>query len=276
MKQLFKKIIIILLILCLFPCLFIIATQNFQVFSGAVLSLFDKEQDFKIPKGVESYFIKTSDGVSLEVWRDQPKTEVRQKVAILFHGKSTRLPGTYHIQRHFKNLGYTTYSFDYRGYRNSSGWPTETGLYKDTEAIVEHVLKKEKKTKNDVFLIGNSIGSGPAAYAASKYNIKDIIFYAVYRSLPDALNGRPFLKYFKPFLVYKFPVEEYLSNVENLCAVVFHGKRDRVISVDNAKNLKSNLGEGVKLHLVDDAGHNDIFFKTEKNLSRYLRICNII
>ena len=56
----------------------------------------------------------------------------------------------------------------YRGYSDSDGRPSEGGLKEDGIAIFEHVRNHEKVNKDEVYVMGRSLGGAVAIYVASQ------------------------------------------------------------------------------------------------------------
>lgn len=55
-------------------------------------------------------------------------------------------------------MGYHVFAIDYRGYGDSTGWPSETGVVKDVMVLFNFIKSVEKTSK--VFLWGHSLGTG--------------------------------------------------------------------------------------------------------------------
>jgi pimeloyl-ACP methyl ester carboxylesterase len=84
-------------------------------------------------------WIETRDGVRLHAWF--VACSGAPWVTLFLHGNAGnithRLP---HIQE-IVAAGSSILILDYRGYGKSSGWPTEKGLYIDSEAAFSHLLR---------------------------------------------------------------------------------------------------------------------------------------
>ncbi len=253
----------------------VIALQNPQVFPGAVISIFNsKSRDPKtLPNGVESYFIKTSDQKNLETWR-LPIPNSKQ-VAVIFHGNGGDVANFYPYQEYFQELGITSYGFDYRGYGKSTGWPTDTGLYLDGEAIIDYILKKEQITARQLIIVGNSLGSGPATYIADKYTVGTLLLYAPFESLKAALKSNPVLGFLHPFLIYDFPVKTLIQKMDQTCLIVVHGEKDNVIPHNQGLNVASAHPNPQQSFFIssESSGHNDIYFWTKAEVKNSLIKC---
>lgn len=76
---------------------------------------------------------------------------------------------------------------DYRGYGKSEGSiKNEDELYSDVQEVYNYL--KSFYNENKIIVLGYSIGTGPAAFLASKNHPKELILQAPYYSLPDAMH----------------------------------------------------------------------------------------
>jgi pimeloyl-ACP methyl ester carboxylesterase len=255
---------------------FLVITQSIQIFPGALLSRLPFAADSRVqPADIESTILTTRDGESIETWRlEAPNSSL---VAIIFHGNAGDVQNFQAYQRYFRSIGITSYGFDYRGFGESSGWPSEEGLYIDSDTVVQFVLKREGIARESLILAGVSIGSGPAAYAAATYNPGALILFSPFESLTELVRATPVLGYLHPFLFYEFPVRNYVTRLKSSCLIVAHGKQDEVIPIAQARNVfQAYRGDSHSALLVSDvAMHNDILFKIHQELTPELKKCSI-
>lgn len=147
-------ILIIGLACLLVAGLLFILLQDFLVFPSL---LFGSRTNPEI----SSYKIHVERGVSLEV------TEIPGKVPMLcLHGNGETVASFSDVQIALAKLGFHVYQFDYRGIGNSSGWPSEAGIYKDADTVLQLIATQHGCHPKDVVIMGQSIGTGPATYLA--------------------------------------------------------------------------------------------------------------
>ena len=255
-----------------FLFLFIVLTQNLQVFPGALLSLPIKISRPKPPRGVESIFIRAGRR-ELDVWRMPPAAgEVRPRAAVVFHGNGGWLKHFVFPQLWFSALGITSYGFDYRGFGRSSGWPSEQGIYQDGEAVCRYVLEREGLTPEQLIILGISVGGAPAARAASRLDPKLLVLVAAFTSLPDVVRAKPFFRLFSRFLWYTLPTSSYIKALRSANLLIAHGENDRIIPPSHSRELeKAYRGTGaVRRITAPAAGHNAVFYALRSELARLL------
>jgi fermentation-respiration switch protein FrsA (DUF1100 family) len=260
----------------------IVAYQELLIFPilwcGVLPKVVASKCDYReaIPDGVESLAIPSNDGAALlQSFRRQAK-DAHEEFGLVFHGNGeTIFP--YHFLPFLNAVGITSYNVDYRGYGNSTGWPSEGGIYNDAESLWRYVQDREKTDSSHLTILGNSIGSGPAAYLASKLHPKILILIAPFESIPKVVQKSPIYKYFIPVLRYQFPVSEYLSKLdERTCVILAHGESDEVIPVGHTHNLEKVLPHKVRRIALysPEANHRDIYYKVEERLLEAVRSCD--
>lgn len=254
----------------------VVLTQSIQIFPGALMSISNdsRREPHTLPEGVESFFVETVDGQALETWR--LRVDGAAKVAVIFHGNAGDVENFFGYQVYFREMGYTSYGFDYRGYGKSSGWPfTESGLNEDGRAVVKHVLDKEGVAPKDLVLVGISIGGGPAASAAVEFRPGALVLFSPFTSLPDAIKNTPLFGFLYPLSFYDFPVRSDVSMLGNTCLVVAHGKQDRIIPFEQGRLVsESYRGAGRSFFVPsEDAGHNDLFVRVYSAVSGAIGKC---
>lgn len=111
--------------------------------------------------------------------------------------------------------GYDILTFNYRGYGESTGTPSEEALFEDALKIYDTYAKGRK-----VVVMGRSLGSGVATYVASKRVVDGLILLTPYDSILSIAK----LKYpFFPIdllLKNKFESVNYIPHVKSKIAVM--------------------------------------------------------
>ena len=65
-------------------------------------------------------------------------------------------------------LKVNVFAYDYRGYGKSSGVPTASSCLVDIKTAITFLMEKYNKELKDIVLFGQSIGTGPTSYLASR------------------------------------------------------------------------------------------------------------
>lgn len=268
-RRVIERLVVLLGALVLITVL----TQPFQVFPGMLARWSGKTP--KAPAWAERLVVVTSDGESIETWRVSPAERRFRQVALVFHGNGDDLSQAVHYQAWLRDQGFLSYGFDYRGYGNSTGFPSERGLYLDAEAIYQHVIGREGVRPQDILAFGVSLGTGPASYIASRHAIGTLALLSPYTSIPDVARGRGLLGLLAPFVWYSFPVESFIKDLRDTCVVLAHGKLDGVIPWTHSRILQSKYAGASRISLLlnDEAQHNDVLPRDGVRIAAALSEC---
>ena len=220
------------------------------------------------PPQTTRHLVSSADGNSIEVLEMRPEKNERPFAAVLFHGNGGGASGFVPFQHWLASLGIPSYQMEYRGYGHTSGWPSERKIYQDAEAVWRFVTAREKRAPEQMIVMGQSIGSGFAAYLAAARKPRLLILLSGYSSLREAGADRPFVGFLAPLMWYEVPAAEYLSALENTCVISAHGKRDTVIPFFHQARLRRAYhGRCGWTEIVSaQAGHNDLFIREKDRM----------
>lgn len=278
MKRFWRKEIPKIIGAALLFCTLIVLAQDVLIFPWLLYSPTLPHPDPKaVDPKLESSFVTSADGTAINVWyypaAREPNSD--KHAAIIFRGNGGFLNGFFFVQQWFSAQGIPSYIFDYRGYGESEGWPSEAGIYADAEAVWEHVVKRESISPQKIILFGLSIGTGPAAFLAEKKQVGTLLLVSPYTSIPDLARETSSLGFLSPFLWYSFAVKEFLPKLDNTCLVIAHGKKDVLIPYSHGEKLQDLYRgkKGVSFIGHAEADHNNVFFYVEQELKTKLQAC---
>lgn len=255
---------------------------NFQeviLFPALSFRFFGKDSKvISPPDGIESFYVETPDGEKLNVWTNYGANPelTSPYVALIFHGNGETIANR-NFMPFFARHKIPSFTVDYRGYGNSSGWPSEKTMLEDTDTVWKAIQKRTGRDSSHLVILGNSIGTGPASYLASNEHPHTLILIAGFSNLREIISAMPLYRPFLWLLRYHFANTEYLANLKARCVILAHGKRDTIIGFDQMAKLTSVLrpGEVQKIAILsdDEAGHNDIYYAVEENLDKAFDTC---
>ena len=218
----------------------------------------------------QDVWIETEDGVRLHSWYFP--NEESDQVVVLSHGNAGNISGRIPIAETLLNCGISVLMYDYRGYGQSDGRPSEKGLYRDIEAVVETLKNDLGYSEQQIIMYGRSLGGAVAAYAAARFNLGGLVLDSAFKNLKAMVRDvYPFVPAW--LAKYNFPTDEYLRQLEGLPVMVMHSPQDEIIGFHHGEYLYDLLDEP-KRFVELRGGHNDNFFAStdiiEENWKWYL------
>jgi uncharacterized protein len=197
--------------------------------------------------------LTTADGEQVRAWLLEGSDA--RAVVVYFHGNGGNLSIWAPILSDLAIHGYDVLAVDYRGYGLSSGRPTERGVYRDADAVLEH-LPTANRGSLPVIYWGRSLGTAVAAYAASRRRPDGIILEAGFPDARAVVRTSPLLAFLAIFSTYRFPTAERLAGVDTP-ALVLHGDADRVIPFALGRALYDRLAGDKTFVAIPGGDHND-------------------
>lgn len=175
---------------CLLPLaymalvLWMVVNERNAVFPGAY-----KERSDRAPLLPDPYHpveLLTSDGVKLSAFESPPPANPKDPAWCLYcEGQWGRARWDLPKFQLLQGLGLGVLTFDYRGYAESKGTPSEAGLYLDADAAYTYLTKKKGIRPQRILIYGHSLGSGVAIDLGSRVEIGGLIVDGAYTSVPD-------------------------------------------------------------------------------------------
>ena len=162
-------------------------------------------------------------------------------------------------------LDATVVGYDYQGYSNSEGTYSEGNCYADLEATVEWTKSRFGALPSQIFLMGQSLGTGITAdYAANHVWLTPIILISPYKSIINVVCNDAIT--FTSSSLNAFETKKKLPLIE--CPIkIFHGLNDEVIDVSHSRSLFENMkNKKYAPTYIPNCGHNDILNKMDCEL----------
>lgn len=166
------------------------------------------------------------DGVRLSGWFITAK---KPGAVVLFcHGNAGNISDRLQLIKLLHKLDLSTFIFDYRGYGQSEGSPSEQGTYLDAEAAWDYLTLERGVPQESIIVFGMSLGGAVAAQLAQDHKPAALIIESAFTSLPDmAAEHYPFLPA-RLLTRFRYPTLDYLRQVA--CPVlIVHSNEDEIV-----------------------------------------------
>jgi pimeloyl-ACP methyl ester carboxylesterase len=153
--------------------------------------------------------------------------------------------------------------FHYRGYPPSEGAPSEAALFEDAILIHDRLVARLRPAR--VVLAGFSIGSGVAAYLASRRPVAGLLLVTPFDSLAALAARRYAWVPVRALLRHPFRSDEHLAGLDIPAAVII-ASDDRIVPRERSLALVQALRRPVLVETVTGS-HNGIYADTAIDLA---------
>lgn len=212
---------------------------------------------------------KTGSYIAALLYKLPPK-EINEntKTILISHGNAADLGGMAGLQAIIsRHVNCHVLVYDYSGYGESGGMPMEKNTYRDIKLIYEWVVANITKHESKVILYGQSVGSGPSCYLASRReNVGGLVLHSPFTSGMRVLTPSRALA-----CLDIFPNIDRIKKVS--CPVfIIHGKKDVEVPIEHGMALQAAVPEDCRRDpwWVEGRGHNDICEGNEM-IKQYVR-----
>lgn len=184
------------------------------------------------------------------------------------HGNAADLGQMYELFSELRvHLRINLMGYDYSGYGQSSGKPTEQNTYADIEAAYKCLVETYGVKEENVILYGQSVGSGPTLDLASRLpRLRAVVLHS------PILSG---LRVMYPVKrTYWFDIYKNIDKIPSVeCPIlVIHGTADNVVDVSHGKQLWELCKEKYEPLWVKGGNHCDLELYPEyiKHLKKFI------
>ena len=207
----------------------------------------------------QDVFIETADGVTVHGWFVAGRSS---QVLLFFHGNAGNISHRLDSIRQFLDLGLSVLIIDYRGYGQSGGKATESGIYRDADAAWRYLTEDRGISASDIVVFGRSLGASVASRLAAQHQPLALIVESSFTSVPDiAAELYPWLPA-RLLSRFNHATRDYARNVR--CPVlVVHSRDDEIIPYHHGEQIYATANEPRTL-LTLRGGHNDAFLRDER------------
>jgi fermentation-respiration switch protein FrsA (DUF1100 family) len=203
---------------------------------------------------LEDVRFQAADGTALHGWfLDAPNSPA---VLLWSHGNAGNLLNRLDLLAAWHTRGVSAFIYDYRGYGQSAGRPSEAGLRQDALAAYE-VLRRRGIPPERIVLYGQSLGASVAGQLATQRPAAGLILETPFPSIRSVAAAS-----YGPLPVHllleaRYDLAAALGRVQ-MPILVVHGDRDRIIPLALGRQVYEAARPPKDFYLVPGADHNDL------------------
>lgn len=209
----------------------------------------------------ETVHLTTDDGIKITGWFIPSKSvqqgaQISEFYTVIYcHGNGGNISEYLETAIVLRDMDYNVMMFDYRGYGESNGKPTEKGTYLDAMSVWKYLVETRRLDKSKIIIYGWSLGGAIAGWLAMNTEPYALVLESTF------VSARAMARRMFPYLPigllcrYNYNTLEYIKRVK--CPVlVAHSPDDETIPFEHGLSLFSEVKN--KKHFVKLAGqHND-------------------
>lgn len=182
----------------------------------------------------EDVELQTADGKVLHGWW-LPHAQARG--TLLFqHGNAGNISHRLDSLMIFHDLGLNVFIYDYRGYGQSTGRPSEQGVYVDAETAWAWLVEDQGIDAGEIILFGRSMGAAIAAELGRRVNAGGLILESSFTSVPDIGAEVYWWLPVRLLARIRFPTVEYVAE-SNAPVLIVHSPDDEIIPFAHAERI---------------------------------------
>ena len=191
-------------------------------------------QNDEIKFDYEEVNIEVENEIKLKSWLINKDFE-KLKTLLIFHGNAGDLSNRIYKLNELNKLRINILLISWRGFSGNNGSPTEKNLYKDAEAAIKWLNKKDV-SNSQIVLYGESLGTGIAVEMGKKNDFNSIILESPFTSIENSA------KIYYPYLPVKYLLKDRYDTINKIKMVkspimIMHGEKDDVVPFSMGKKL---------------------------------------
>ena len=179
-------------------------------------------------------------------------------VVLFSHGNAGNMADRLESVALLRDLGFDVLVYDYGGYGESEGNPSETRCYADARTMWRYLTDEREIPPSRIVLFGRSLGAAVTCQLATEVDPAGVVLESAYRSVP-AMAQRLYRIFPGKLLArHVFDNESKIGAISSPLLFV-HSPQDEIIPYAHGRRLYETA-TGPKSFLEIHGGHNDGFW----------------
>jgi uncharacterized protein len=208
----------------------------------------------------EPVTFSTADGLTLHGWfvpsGQSPAPPAARPTILVFNGNAGNRAYRAPLAKALQALGFQVLLFDYRGYGENQGAPTEDGLMADARAARDYLRGRADVAAARVVYFGESLGTGVAVRLAAERAPAALILRSPFTSIAEL--GQ----FHYPMLPARLLVRDRFASIDVIGRVscpllIIAGDRDSVVPAAQSRRLYEAAPGAKTMVMIPGADHND-------------------
>jgi uncharacterized protein len=244
------------LVLLTFACVFLVG-----VWAGQRRLIYYPTRELLAPaeaglSGVEDVTFSAADTPTLHGWFLPSASGRGPFTFVVFNGNAGNRSYRGDLAKALHAAGHAVLLFDYRGYGENDGAPTEAGLAADARAARAFLIARADVDATRLVYFGESLGSAVATRLAAEHPPAAIVLRSPFNTIVEV--GRVHF----PWLPVAWLLRDRFAPAEHIQRIrcpllVIAGDRDTIVPFSQSQRLFDAALEPKTLAVIKGADHND-------------------
>ena len=205
---------------------------------------------------VEPVTFTTSDGLTLHGWFLPSPGQPARFTAIVFNGNAGNRAHRAEFAAALHGLDLAVLLFDYRGFGENPGTPTERGLAADGRAARAYLLGRGDVDAARLVYVGESLGTAVAVDLAAEDAPAALILRSPFASMVEVGT----LHY--PMLPVRYLLRDRYQSIDRVPRIrcpllVIAGDRDSIVPLEQSERVYAAASSPKTMRIIEGADHND-------------------
>lgn len=180
-------------------------------------------------------------------------------VLLWCHGNAGNVSHRLENIRQLYQRGISVMIFDYRGYGQSTGEPSEAGLYQDALASYDYLIQQRRISPERLIIFGRSLGSSVAGEVAIRRTSAGLMLEGSFPSIQAMSDHHYFGLPAQWFMDVDFNLAQKVRMLQ-VPLLVIHGEQDSIVPMALGRQVFEAAQEPKRWYAVSGAEHNDVPF----------------
>lgn len=208
-------------------------------------------------EAAETVAFTTDDGLTLRGWFVPAAASPAKATVVVFNGNGGNRALRAPLAEGLSRRGLATLLFDYRGYGDSEGTPSEDGLALDARAARAYVTSRADVASNRLVYFGESLGTGVAVRLATEEPPAALILRSPFTSLAD-VGAHHY-----PILPVRWLLRDRYASIDRIAQIrcpllVIAGDQDAIVPIAFSERLFDAAPGPKQMVRINGADHNDL------------------
>lgn len=199
----------------------------------------------------------TADGLRLNGWLFARGGAEARGTVLVFNGNAGNRAYRVPLATALVRRGFQVLLFDYRGFGDNAGSPSESGLARDARAAREYLMGRRDVDASRLIYFGESLGTAVAVELAVEHPPAALVLRSPFTSMADVGQYHYWWLPVRALIKDSYATLERIGRVKSPLLVIA-GERDSIVPIDQSRRVYDAATSAPKKFLsIPQADHND-------------------